>query len=88
MTTIRDLEALVAHLNKITGSPAAPYTRTADGGLRANVGNYHVSREGGGFCLLQVANERGGVNTPLGYEALPSATLCTVVQAYIKGLNQ
>lgn len=58
------LEARVRRLNELTGSPQEPYSRV-NGQNVANVGNFHLSHAYGGVCLHRMANESGGVRTPI-----------------------
>ena len=62
MTRITEamLDARAARLNRMTGSPAEPYTNG-----KANVGNYHISHAYGGVCLHRMYNEGGGVSCPI-----------------------
>lgn len=86
--TAKQLELLVDHLNEITGSPAAPWTRQEDGSLTANVGNYHISYAYGGVCLHRMMNDAGGVTTPLSYGHVPKRELYDQLRAFIIGLEQ
>lgn len=80
------LEARVERLNKLTGAPLTSYTRI-DGKLRANVGNFHLSHAYGGVCVHQMANEGGGVRTPiLGYHA-PKRECFDALCAFIAGIE-
>ena len=80
--TDKQLDALCAHLNTITGNPQAPW---ADG--RAAVGNYHISHAYGGVCLMQHVNESGGATCPLGQGHGTKRELYNTMHAYIKGLS-
>ena len=84
--TDKHLDALCARINKMTGSPEAPYRRDADG-MRANVGNYHVSHAYGGVCLHRMSNESGGVTTPLTYGHVQKRDLYNAMQAFIAGFE-
>ena len=81
------LEALVARINQLTGSPATPWTRQADGSFKANVGNYHISGAYGGVCLHRMCNEGGGVTTPLTYGHVPRRELYNQLRAFLAGLE-
>ena len=85
--TIANLEAVVARINRVTGSPATPYTRDANGKLRANIGNYHLSQCYGGVCLHRMANESGGVTTPLGGGHVPKRELYDQLHAFLRGID-
>lgn len=61
--TKKNLDGVCRILNKLTGSPSDPWTRSDDGTLTANVGNWYVAAEYRCFRLLRMSNERGGVST-------------------------
>jgi hypothetical protein len=85
--TRKQLDALVARLNDITGSPTAAWTRHADGTLKANIGNYHISGAYGGVCLHRMMTDGGGVTTPLTCGHVPKRELFNQLRAYIDGLE-
>jgi len=85
--TTKQLEALAARINELTSSPAAPWTRDKSGALRANVGNYHLSGAYGGVCLHRMANEDGGVSTPLVYGHVSKRELFTAMRGFVAGLE-
>lgn len=60
--TLEMLQNKIDCINEMVGSPIDPYTRTDDG-VRANIGNYHLSQAYGGVCLCLMA-EGGGVSMP------------------------
>lgn len=65
-TTMKQLNRAVEYLNELTGNPTAPYISTnIDGNRRmtAQVGNYHIDQCYGGFQLVQMACESGGIRT-------------------------
>jgi len=80
--TESQLQAVVDRLNRITGSPMAPY---ADG--KAQIGNYHLSHAYGGVCLHRMHNEGGGVSCPIIGGHVPKRELYGLMQAYISGLT-
>ena len=84
--TISNLEAVVARINRLTGSPATPWRREGDRS-RANIGNYHLSQCYGGVCLHRMSNESGGVTTPLGSGHVPKRELYYQLQAVVSGLE-
>jgi hypothetical protein len=83
--TIKDLEAVCARLNRVTGSPPFTWDQSEDGRHVAAVGNYHISRAYGGFCLHRMSNESGGVSSPLSSGHIPARDLYERMQAYLKG---
>lgn len=85
--TIKHLEGVIARLNRETGSPATPYARLDDGRLRANIGNFHLSQQYGGVALHRMANEAGGVTTPLGMGHGTRRELYEQVHAFLRGIE-
>lgn len=73
--TKKTLESLVEYINKLTNSPATPYTRT-DNKSVANVGNFH-----------RMSNEGGGVSTPVGMGTRTKRELYNDLQSFIRGLE-
>lgn len=84
--TVANLEAVVDRINRLTGSPATPWRREGDRN-RANIGNYHLSQAYGGVCLNRMANESGGVTTPLGMGHVPKRELYEQLHAFLRGLD-
>lgn len=60
--TLAYLTAVIERINKATSSPLTPYTEDAEGRLRGNIGNFHLSRAYGGYCLHRMATDGGGVS--------------------------
>lgn len=80
--TEKHLQAIVDRLNRITGSPEAPYI---DGAIQ--VGNYHLSHAYGGVCLHRMYNDGGGVTSPLSCGHVPKRELQNLLYAYICGIE-
>jgi hypothetical protein len=81
--TQKDLEAVVARINDVTGSPKEAYnleTRTS------NIGNYHLSYAYGGVALHRMHNERGGIQD-IFHGHMPKRELYEKMQAFISGLT-
>lgn len=85
--TEKMLASLVEDINKMTGSPATSYTRSEDGKLSANIGNYHLYFAYGGVNLHRMSNTGGGVNTPLGGGTRTKRELFNQLHAFINGLR-
>jgi len=85
--TKKDLEMVMARINKVTGNPETVYTRK-DGTYQANPGCYHLSWAYGGVCLEQMSNEGGGVRTILHTGYTTKSRLMEAMQAYLKGLEE
>lgn len=90
--TNRDLEDLVAIINRITNSPEVSWERhkLTDGRLisKSNIGNYHLSYAYGGVSLHRMSNESGGVSTPINSGHVSKRELYNLMQAYISGLRK
>jgi len=80
------LEARVRRLNELTGSPQEPYSRI-DGKTVANVGNFHLSHAYGGVCLNRMANESGGVRTPIISYHTTKRELYDLINAWMDGIQ-
>jgi hypothetical protein len=76
------LQAKVDRLNRVTGSPAEPYTNG-----KANIGNYHLSHAYGGVCLHRMHNDGGGVSSPLSIGHVTKRELAGLLSAYIEGIE-
>jgi hypothetical protein len=85
--TEKQLESLVHWVNELTNSPPTSYTRTEDGKLSANIGNYHLYFAYGGVNLHRMTNTGGGVNTPLGEGTRTKRELFNQLHAFINGLR-
>jgi hypothetical protein len=85
--TVKDLEFLCERLNEETNSPKDSYTVGQDKRLKANVGNYHLSRAYGGVKLVRMSNEGGGVSEPIsmGYETKKDAY--NLILAFLHGIQ-
>lgn len=84
--TIKHLEGLVNRLNALTNSPQTPYTRL-DGGVTANIGNYHLSGAYGGYALQRMENESGGVSCPLYTGHISKRELYNLLNAFVRGIE-
>ena len=84
--TEKQLQALVDRLNRVTNSPATPYTRNGDK-LTANIGNHHLSWAYGGVELDRMDNQGGGISCPLGSGHGTKRELWDKIHAYIAGIE-
>ena len=80
--TEKQLQSVVDRLNRITGSPLAPYV-----GREAQIGNYHLSHAYGGVCLHRMYNAGGGVTSPLSTGHIPKRELLGLLHAFINGIE-
>ena len=85
--TVSHLDAIIARINRATGSPSEPYALGADGRHHAQIGAYHLSRAYGGFCLHRIVNEGGGVRDVFGCGHVPARDLANRMHAFIAGLD-
>lgn len=88
--TKSDIDAVVERINRITGSPLEPYTKTGEvpnQKYSANIGNYHLSGAYGGYALHRIDNESGGIRDVLGSGHLSKRDLYDRMQAFIRGLS-
>jgi len=82
---MRDLEAACNRLNLTAGTPMTPYSKV-DGKSVANIGNYHLDSAYGGWKLVQMCGEGGGIRTITdGYVSKPE--LYNLIHAYIRGFE-
>lgn len=86
--TIRHLESLCDRLNRVTGSPMKPWAiPEGETRHRGQVGNFHISRAYGGFCLHRMHNESGGVSSPLSTGHVPARELYNLMHAFLRGFE-
>ena len=85
--TEKNLKALAARINEVTGSPNAMYTRHADGSLTANIGHYYIDFAYGGVNLERITNEGGGCTCPIGMGHGPKRALWDKMHAFLSGLE-
>lgn len=85
--TEKQLQDLCARINREIGSPAAPYTRNADGNLVGQVGNYQLSYADGGVSLHRLINERGGASDVFECGHIPKRDLANRMHAFLIGLD-
>ena len=86
-TTINTLKFLVNRLNELTQSPLEPYTQNEAGRMKANIGNHHLSQAYGGVCVHRMANDGGGVTTPIWHCHIPKKDAESQLRAYIRGIE-
>lgn len=90
--TQKDLEAVVARLNRLTGSPEKPYVRDEKGSLydaqgkSLSTGNYHLSYAYGGVSLHRVCSS-GGINDVFRCGHIPKRDLYEKMHSFISGIH-
>jgi hypothetical protein len=85
-----NLQAVVDRINRITGSPMEPYTKTGEipnQKYSANIGNYHLSGAYGGNALHQMQNNGGGVRDIFGMGHVSKRELYNLMHAFLKGMD-
>jgi hypothetical protein len=86
--TQKDIESVVARINRITGSPMDYAQPRTDGApFCSNIGNYHLDYAYGGVQLCRVCNTGGGVSNVLGCGHVPKRELYERMHALITGLE-
>lgn len=85
--TLSDINAVIARINRETNSPAEPYSQDSAGRLVGNIGNYHLSRAYGGYCLHRMANDGGGVHDVFSCGHVPPRELYNLMHALLAGFN-
>ncbi len=94
--TDRELDAIAARLNRMTGSPLATYVRepwvnnegTVSYRMVAQVGNFYIDHAYGGVQLCRVCNPGGGVRDVLQSGHVPKRVLYVAAFAYIEGMTR
>ena len=81
------LQSRIEFLNQITSNPPTPYSKTADGKIQANLGNFHLSRAYGGVCVHQMQNDGGGITTPIFYGHISKREAFDRLNAFISGID-
>ena len=85
--TIKQIQIQVDRLNQITGSPETPYSKDSNGKFHGNIGNFHISQAYGGVCIHRMANDCGGVTTPIFHGHVPKREAFNQLVAYIAGIE-
>jgi hypothetical protein len=84
--TQKDLENIVARINRMTGSPAEPWSTLDNGQHVSNIGSYCLDHAYGGVALHRIANTAGGVNDVLNIGHVSKRELQGAMFAYIQGI--
>ena len=83
--SIKMLENLVKHLNKLTNSPDK-YGQRVEGEFIINIGHYHIQSHINGFSLLRTISTGGQVTDVFGL-VCSKRELFNLIHAYIKGIE-
>ena len=81
------LDGTVRIINRLTGSPEAPYTKGADGRFTANIGCYHIGGAYGGVSLHRMLTDGGGVSDVFRCGHVPKRDLFERMRAFIDGIE-
>lgn len=91
-TTQKDLDGLVARLNRITNSPAT-YSTVSHNIISGkadyviNIGHYHLDQAYGGIKLVRTVSEGGGITYPI-YMGYETKRVCYgKIAAFIAGIE-
>ena len=84
--TKKQLQSRIDTINSLLKRPTSPYSQV-DGKLVANIGNFSLSQAYGGFGVHLMANESGGVSTPIWYGHIPARDAYERISAFIAGLQ-
>ena len=83
-TTIKQLELLIAELNKQLDRPEKPYIKQG-GKLIAQIGNFHLYQAYGAYGLHEMATEGGGIRQTVGLGT--KKELYTALHKLIQGVE-
>lgn len=86
--TKKDLEARIKYLNRLTKSPETHMTIKESGERVINIGHYHLDCAYGGYELVQIVNNGGGVRAPLNTGHVTARELYNCLNAYIAGIEE
>lgn len=84
--TDRDLNGLVARINRTFGEREEAYTSDAEG-FRANVGTFVIDHAYGGVSLYRLMNEGGGVTDVLRTGHTTKRDLYNQMHAFLNGIE-
>jgi len=73
-------------LNELTGNPVNSYV-LVDNKRSAQIGNYYLSMQCGGYALFRIANEAGGINNIFSRGHSTKRELYDRICAYILGIE-
>ena len=85
--TSKTLKARIESLNEILGNNPAPYTKSEDGKLVANIGTLSLSQAYGGYCVHKMENQSGGCSSPIWEGHIPAREAYDQICAFMRGLD-
>lgn len=87
--TVKDLRAVCDRINRTFGQALLPWTfGQGPAGGKANIGTFYIDGAYGGWELMRIMNEGGGVTEPLGSTGhVPARELYGLMHAYLRGVE-
>ncbi len=85
--TNRNLEAVVARINRTFNEKEEAYTREPDGTFHANIGTFTLDGAYGGVALFRIMNEGGGVTDVLRTGHTTKRNLYDQLFAFLAGVE-
>ena len=85
--TMQFLQAVCDRINRMAGTPLAPYVKDANGKYQPQAHCYHLSQAYGGVSLHQMCAEGTGVHDVLGCGHIPKRELADRMAAFIAGFD-
>jgi hypothetical protein len=85
--TIKDINAQIDRLNRITNSPAASSFKDEHGQFHTNVGNYYLSQAYGGCQVQRIVNKHGAADHPITGSHVPKRECFITLVAFIEGFE-
>jgi len=84
--TEKFLEAQVANLNRLAGTPVESYTQT-EAGYKPSAFNYHIDHAYGGVSLHQFGATGSGIRDVFGCGHVPKRELSDRIYSYMAGMR-
>lgn len=84
--TERDLQAVVARINRETNAPAEPYVMV-NGRMVAQIGNYHLDFAYSGVQLVRMVSGSGGIADVLGIGHATKRDCYHAMHAFLRGIE-
>jgi hypothetical protein len=81
----KGLECNIKTINCLLNTSDQPYTKHPEG-VRANVGNYHLSMAYGGYALHHMVNESGGAADVFNKGHMTARELSNLLHGFIAGI--
>lgn len=85
--TKKQLAARIETINSLLNRPQTPYTKSEDGKIVSNIGNFSLSQAYGGYGVHLMVNENGGVSCPIWCGHIPARDAYERLSAFIAGMQ-